>query len=100
VAVVMMMVMMKMMMNGKNNRFSYGSQENMCTVVFYYTVILQQNSINPARKGPDRCQIVGYCGLLDSTYTDLCSYMYLSVTAAVLGLIVTRECSAPSHLMP
>lgn len=100
---VVMMVMLKKKMNGKNNRLSHGSRENMCTVVFYYTVtwsLTAAEFFNPAHKGPDRCQIVGYCGLLDSTYTDLCSYMYLFVTAAILGLIVTRECFAPFHLMP
>ena len=43
----------------------------LCTIMMY----------NPAPMGPDRCHIIKYSGLLDSTYTEWCHYRQFYVTA-------------------
>jgi hypothetical protein len=57
--------------------------------VYYRVKIIkkvQQNSVNLTCIGPDRCQIIGYSKLSDSTYTNLSCYVQFFVTAPILVL--------------
>jgi hypothetical protein len=81
---VVMMVMMKKMMNGKNNRFSYGSQENYvhsgillhCNMKSYYSRIPLIQHVR-GQTGARLLDIVDYWTVPILTYVPTCTFLLL-----------------------
>jgi len=45
-----------------------------------------QNSVNPTRTGPDRCQLINYSELSEGNCTDPSTYRYFFVSALIFGV--------------